>query len=245
MSFTPRTVGELVSEVNFQLCNTRTTDSGMAVNIKEALHRIVNKLLVKHDHPAFIVRDTLVTSSGQGEYELPADLMRFLVHSVKYTSDYIVKPVYVPQTEWDRKNMDYYATSRDRPCFFTVRRKEDGCWLLHFLPTPTASYELEFSYVARPVAIRGAADSSELDDRFPEEMVQVLYYGAILDFPNYLTTNQLATFRAEFEDAKEDFAKSAPIAGQRYTREQYGGGSQGGGFYDYPGVIPVNPHHPF
>ena len=41
MSFTPRTVGELVAEVNFQLCNTRTVDATFAVNVKEALHRIM------------------------------------------------------------------------------------------------------------------------------------------------------------------------------------------------------------
>ncbi len=236
-----QTVGDLVSEVAFQLCNDRTADANMTINIKQALHRQLQLLVRKHDHPAFITEDCLTLVSTQQDYDLPTDLMRVVADSVKYTDGDYVKPQYIAQTEWDRKNADYFVSSEDRPFYYTVRGKDGGCWNMRFLPAPSGSHEVKFSYVARPDAIRGALDATEIDARWPEEMVSALTYGAAMDFPNYLSQSQLVIFRERYNEALDDFGKSAPVVGQRYTRDQFGG--NGGYGYGDVATMSANPFH--
>ena len=218
------TVGTLVGRTSFHLTGSATADTAMATEIKWALNSVLRDMVASSDHPAFRTNATFNTASGTQDYDTEDDFYRIIEPTMKFTAapKYTLK--WLDQQEWDRLEGDQVNSSNQRPYHYTIRHRDasSGLFQLRFFPTPDAIYAMSYDYFAHPVDQSAAADNTTVDPRFPATFHRALYIGAATLFPQYLNRDQLAMFKAEFEQAKKDMrTKSSPVTGMTHRQKPY------------------------
>jgi hypothetical protein len=105
--------------------------------------------------------DTISATSGDAEYNLPADFMR--VYSLLYvpTSG---KPVSL--TEVSQGDLDLNAPSSGVPTHYTVQNGEVRLW-----PTPDTAYTLRLRYYATPTTLTANDDVPEIPGNYHHLLV--------------------------------------------------------------------------
>lgn len=224
MAYETITIDTLNSRVAFQLTGSATVDSTMKTEIQHAINYVVRDMVVSTDYPSFRTDATLTTAASTSDYALAVDFYRIIEPSVKFTAAPKQTLQWIDQQEWDRLEGDQFWSSTQRPYYYTIRNRDtsSGQYQLRLFPTPDDAYAMQYTYFAIPADIASASTGTVLDKRFPPEFHRALWLGACTLFPQYLSRDQLAMFKAELEAAKRAMrSKAPPVVGRQHWLKPY------------------------
>jgi len=234
MSVDSVTIGTLVSRVSFHLANTATAETALGNEIKFALDRTLRAMVREARPLAFVMESTISASSGGGAtYSLADDVYELIYPSIRHDSTPYEPLQIITQQQYDNSSLPLLLTASGRPrhAMLVKRSSTTGAWQLRLFPTPDASYTINYSYLGLPTQITSAtADGTQLDYRFPRDLVDGLIHGAALMFPQYLGADQRVAFEMMYRNAVADLRKSAAgMDGAFYQRNPYSipGNAQG------------------
>jgi len=228
------TVGDLVSDVRFILTNSSAADSDLDTQIKVWLNATMRDMIARSEHPSFTMEDVMKLSAGTQDYDLPGDYGRMIEPGVRHfrEGDSMLTVKYITQPTYDEHEGARWWTDTGIPTHytFTGREKEtQGTFKVRFFPIPDEPYQIKYSYYGIPENIRAAADSVEIDRRFPRELVHVLVTGTCLYFPKYLA-GHLATYKEKYAEALASLQRNSRplVGGYQQSRRMDGISSLGG-----------------
>jgi len=226
MSVDSVTIGTLVSRVAFHMANTATAETALANEIKFALDRTLRAMVREARPLAFVVEGTISASSGSGAtYALADDVYELIYPSVRHASSPYEPLTMLTQQQYDNSSLSLLLTASGRPrhAMLVKRSASTGAWQLRLFPTPDASYTINYNYLGFPTQITSATDdATQLDYRFPRDLVDGLIHGAALMFPQYLGADQRQTFEMLYRAAVADLRKSSSgMDGAFYQRNPY------------------------
>ena len=206
------TIAQLESEIKWNLTTSDSASTTLMSRVRFRLSMNMKRLAARSDRWMMRTEATISLVDGTADYGLP-DLYHKMDGTIMTFAD--------DNTRFIRRLSDHeykhnqgirvFATE-DRPGFFTiVNRDSGGIAQARFFPTPDASYTANYVYFAVPTTIIGAADSTVMDARVPEEFHEILVLQTTLDFPDMLTRDvELSYFRKmrrleqEFNTVNED-----------------------------------------
>ena len=190
-------VGTLTSRVFHALGNTSTVPTGMATEIKFHLGYVLNLFVRQSKYAGFRKAATFDTVADTTTYSLADDVMEMDWPSVRNTTGYSQPLLLLESQLYNSTSMPIYLSGTGRPGFYVVRGRDTttGAIQLQLYPTPDAVYTISYEYLAVPTAIIGStADNTELDRRFPRDLVSGLVFAAASFFPQYLSPSQQAEY---------------------------------------------------
>ena len=226
MSVDSVTIGTLVSRVAFHLANTATAETLLGNEIKFALDRTLRAMVRAARPLAFVVEETISASSGGGAtYALADDVFELIYPSVRHASSPYEPLNILTQQQYDNSSLPLLLTAsgRLRHAMLVKRSSSTGAWQLRLFPTPDDNYTINYNYLGFPTQITSAtADGTQLDYRFPRDLVDGLIHGAALMFPQHLGADQRQTFEMLYRAAVADLRKSSSgMDGAFYQRNPY------------------------
>lgn len=225
MAIESRTVGSVVESVAFMLLNTQTADTTLTEEIKKHLGYTMQYMVLHSEMPAFRTEATISLVDGTSTYDLPDDFVKIIEPSVHFDASPKWTLTYLPYQEYVENTMQEWLSEEQRPFRYTIRHRDsaDGLWQILFIPTPDTSYTVRYTYFASPTVIsESTADATQLDYRFPRDLVQALAWGTALCFPQYLGRDQMIDYDAKYQEALRQLRRTQdPIVGYAYQRDRY------------------------
>lgn len=223
MSAPTRTVDSLVGEVSFALLNLYDPKEELDKAIRFALDACMMEMVEKSNHAAFRKDGSLTTIAGQSTYLLADDYQQMLDGGVKLAASPFRTLLFRPE-------FLHNALERDRdqasgtPMYYWIRNKDaaTGLWEMQVWPTPDSAIAISYRYRILPEAIFATAPGSTavIDRRFPSQFIPALVSGAVSKFKKYLSAQDLATRRAEYDTAILDMKSNAiPVSGAQFRRQ--------------------------
>ena len=225
MAVTSVTVGDLVESVAFHLANATSVDATLTAEIQRNLGWALTALLSETYLPAFRTDAQITLVDGTSDYSLPDDFEAIIEPSVYYDSSPRETLLYYEEQDRIRGEWQERLSSERKPTHFTIRERSTstGAYQLRVISTPDTTYTINYTYFAIPTPIEGdTSTATELDRRFPRNMIDGLVKGAALGFPQYLTQDQQAAFKMRFEEVHRDLKrKQDPVVGYARTNRSY------------------------
>lgn len=226
------TIGTLVSRVTFLFVNNET-EAYLSNEIKFALDRTLRAMVREARPTAFVVEGTVSAVLNTATYSLADDVNELIYPSIRHASTPYEPVAMISQQQYDASSMPLILNSTGRPrhAMLVKRSASTGAWQLRLFPTPDASYTINYNYIGYPAQITSSTTTgTELDTRFPRDLIDGLIYGAAIMFPQYLGSDQLQTYAMLYRTAISDFRKTSDgMAGAFYQRESYRAPNQSGG----------------
>lgn len=217
------TVGDLVDSVAFHLTNVTATTAGsdFEKEIKKHLGWTMEALLRKSYMPAFRTDAQLSLVDGTQDYDLPDDFEAIIESTVYYDASPRETVQYYEEQERIAYEWQERLSTEDKPCFYTIRDRDatSGLYQIRFVPTPDASYTVNYTYFAMPATIDDStSDGTDLDVRYPRNMIDGLVKGTCLCFPQYLSTDQAIAYERKYRETQADIRRRQdPVKG--YARQ--------------------------
>lgn len=233
------TVGDIVDSVAFHLTNSTTIDSTLTAEIKKHLGWILYDLVVKSEMAAFRVDATLTLADGTSDYALPADFEKIIDPSMRFTTPDTGTIHYYQEQDRIAGEWQDRMSAEGKPLRYTIRDRDatTGLFQARFIPTPDATYGVAYTYFASPARVNeDTAAGTEIDPRYPRNLVSGLILGTALCFPQYLSGDQQGVYVAKYRETMSDLRKVGdPVSGvvrnrKRYRATDYRGG--GGNSWD-------------
>ncbi|TXH17198.1 MAG: hypothetical protein E6R03_04345 [Hyphomicrobiaceae bacterium] len=222
----PRKIETLINRVCFALRGDYATgETVLRAQVQNALADTQNEMWRSAMISDFVSETTLTTVADQQDYDLPFDVDRIITPGVKYDTGTRGTLRFLPQQDWDAMDGDTTETTGEPTCF-TLRGRAsfDGSTgssarIIRLFPTPDDAYVLRYSYFARPFSIASSPESHEVDDRWAEEFVDLFVNGAIVKFPQFVTSDQLAVHESRYRRGLRELAgRSHAIIGEDYPK---------------------------
>lgn len=227
-----KTIGYIVERVHFQLTGSATVDDALRTEIKDAMADTLFSLLNKIDHPAFRAELTITTEEDEADYPLPDDFLRLIDPGLAHSSTPYEPVQFYEQQAFDGGYGKSMFNTTGRPCYYTTRGRRWGlaqtAWtgdqVIRLVPTPDDVYTITGWYFALPDDLAELDDAAEIDQRFPRNVVHALKHGALVNFSQYLTPEQIATHQAKYVEYSKDIARNASaVVGRKVKKRPYRG----------------------
>ena len=213
------------------LTNDATVDSALQTEIQWALESAINLLCFKADLASFRKDGIVNTAAGVREYELPDDFYKMVEPGVKFSEDPNWTLTLYDQQDFDRVGGDGLMQSQARPRHYTVRGQDEasGRWLMRLAPVPDKSYPITISYFGVVSRIANAATTDKIDKRFQPRFWRAVQFGAALEFPQYLSSDQQGFYSAKYNEYGLELQQSAPVTGRVHQNRRYRPGVRSSG----------------
>lgn len=236
------TLGYLKQRLAFRLTNSATVPTQLDAELAHAIDTALRQLVMSTDAPAFRKDGSFSTVSGQTDYSLDEDFVRMIDPGMRINTS----PYYPlrPWTEQDAARHYEVDTVTARPLRYSIvgRDEADGLFTLRLRPTPDAVYPITYRYYSYPASLENAADTVQLDLRFPSECVEGLLAKAAMLFPTYQDRDTLALARDEVQrvttvlNRTKEVITGMPLQGRN---NRHGMGMSG---VAYPEAINITPY---